>query len=50
MNKILYAIPILAFLCAGLTGCNTTRGLGQDIEQTGEAIEEVAEETEDELE
>lgn len=28
-----------------IAGCNTTRGFGQDVEATGEAIEEAAEET-----
>ncbi|MBT8099035.1 MAG: entericidin A/B family lipoprotein [Gammaproteobacteria bacterium] len=32
-----------------LSACNTTRGLGQDLEATGEKIEEVAEDTKDKL-
>ncbi len=46
MNKI----TLIGFLlgCV-LAGCNTTRGVGQDIEATGQAIEEAAEETKDEL-
>lgn len=32
-----------------VAGCNTTRGFGQDVEATGEAIEEAAEETKEEL-
>lgn len=40
-------IPIFALLAMliSLTACNTTKGLGQDIEATGEAIEEAAEKT-----
>ena len=32
-----------------LAGCNTTRGVGEDVEATGEAIEEAAEDAKDEL-
>lgn len=31
-------------LVVGLAGCNTMEGLGQDLENTGEAIEDEAEE------
>lgn len=30
---------------AGLSACNTIEGMGEDIEATGEAIDEEAEET-----
>ena len=30
--------------------CNTTRGVGEDIEAAGEAVSETAQETEEELE
>lgn len=32
-----------------IAGCNTTRGIGEDVEAAGDTIEEVAEEAEDEL-
>ena len=32
-----------------IAGCNTTRGFGQDVEATGEAIEEAAEEAKEKL-
>jgi predicted small secreted protein len=36
---------LLTFLMgAGLAGCNTMEGLGQDVEEAGEAIEQEAEE------
>lgn len=41
------ALAAPAALCAALlmlAACNTTEGLGQDIENTGEVIEEEAEE------
>ena len=40
---------LLSFAAILVAGCNTTRGLGQDVEATGEAIEEAAEETKEEL-
>lgn len=40
---------VQAFMAFGLSGCNTTQGLGEDVEAAGEAIEETAEEAEDEL-
>ncbi len=48
--KTSIAMLLLTLFAFGLYGCNTTRGLGQDIEATGEKIEEVAENTEEELE
>jgi predicted small secreted protein len=32
-----------------VTGCNTTRGIGQDIEAAGDKIEDVADDAEDRL-
>lgn len=43
--KQLLAIMMLAGFGLGLAGCNTMEGLGQDIEQSGEALEEEAEES-----
>ena len=41
MNKTyLVLLMLLGFV---LSGCNTTRGVGQDIEATGDAIEDAAE-------
>ena len=42
-------ILLSGFAVSMLAACNMTRGLGQDIEATGEKIEEVAEETREEL-
>lgn len=39
----------LALIAATTAACNTTRGIGQDIEATGEKIEEVAEETSEKM-
>ena len=44
MEKI--AMGLLACLMlTGIAGCNTVRGVGQDVEAAGEQIEETAEET-----
>lgn len=37
------------FMAFGLSGCNTTQGFGEDVEAAGDAIEDAAEEAEDEL-
>jgi len=48
--RILPTLMFTIFLAGGIAGCNTTRGIGQDVEAAGEGIEEVAEQTEEELE
>ena len=40
MGKIMFAMAILAFSGAALTACNTVEGFGQDVEATGDAIED----------
>lgn len=43
--------PLVAFAAligaSSLAACNTVEGVGQDVQQAGEAIEETAEETHD---
>jgi predicted small secreted protein len=42
----------LVFLLLGLLGlaaCNTTKGFGQDVEATGDAIEDTAEDVQDDM-
>lgn len=34
-------------LAAGMYGCNTTEGVGEDIEATGDAIDDAAEDAND---
>lgn len=45
------ALAALALILAGgaLTACNTVRGAGQDIEAGGEAIEDAAEDVQEDL-
>lgn len=40
MNKVLITAGALAIIAWGLTGCETTKGAGQDIQNTGENIQE----------
>jgi predicted small secreted protein len=42
MLKRLMALGLLAAVI-GITGCNTMRGMGQDIETAGDKIEDTAE-------
>lgn len=39
-----YALLLMLSLAAGLSGCNTMEGAGQDIERAGDAIEDEARE------
>ena len=52
-RKVLWLFAMVAmglFNMVGLTACNTVRGAGEDIEASGELIQEGAEETEEEIE
>ncbi|GJM10344.1 MAG: hypothetical protein DHS20C11_26200 [Lysobacteraceae bacterium] len=48
MNRLMQLL-LLTILGLGIAGCNTTRGLGQDIEQAGDHIEDAADDAEDAL-
>jgi len=47
MNKI--ALVLMLILAGALSACNTTRGLGEDVEAAGEGIQDVADDAKDEL-
>lgn len=49
MKHYLY-ILLLAAAGIAMSGCNTTKGFGKDVEAAGETIEDVAEDTEEEIE
>ena len=51
MKRILKAWMLLMALAgmASIPACNTTEGVGEDLEEAGEEIEEAADEVEDEL-
>ncbi|KCZ86734.1 small secreted protein [Hyphomonas hirschiana VP5] len=42
-------IPLLALGAVFLVACNTVEGVGEDVQAGGEAIEDTAQATEDEL-
>ncbi|MGN0936309.1 MULTISPECIES: entericidin A/B family lipoprotein [unclassified Acinetobacter] len=46
MKKILAASLMVAFI---LTGCNTVKGMGQDVSKAGDAVTNTAEKTSEEI-
>ena len=46
MRKVLFASVMLAFV---LTGCNTFKGMGEDVSKVGEKVTETAEKTQDKI-
>ena len=46
----LLLVPVVFGLALLTSGCNTTRGMGEDVEAAGGAIAGTAEETEEEME
>ncbi|MFW1690958.1 entericidin A/B family lipoprotein [Acinetobacter ursingii] len=46
MKKILAASIIVAFV---LTGCNTFKGMGQDVSKAGDAVTNTAEKTQNKM-
>ena len=46
----LFGLMALLFMAAVLSGCNTARGVGEDIEAAGGAMSDTAEETEEDIE
>jgi predicted small secreted protein len=50
MHNLKYLPPVLLAVMAASTGaCNTTRGMGEDVEAAGEAVQDAAQDTEDKL-
>lgn len=43
MLSRIFILSILVSMTLGLSACNTTRGAGEDVEATGEAIQRGAE-------
>ncbi|MEG0482425.1 MAG: entericidin A/B family lipoprotein [Acinetobacter sp.] len=46
MKKILIASMVVGFI---LTGCNTVKGVGQDVSKVGDVVTNTAEKTQDKL-
>jgi predicted small secreted protein len=42
LGRLLFAAALILTFAAGSTSCRTTYGLGQDIEKTGDKIQEAA--------
>lgn len=49
MKTIFYMLILIASGLS-LAACNTTRGFGEDVEATGEAVQDVAENAEEQIE
>jgi entericidin B len=51
MSQFIYRVAFFALLLApiGLSACNTVKGVGKDIENTGDAIEDAADDAQEEL-
>lgn len=47
--KILKVLIAMMALSLFISGCNTVRGAGQDIEKGGQEVQEAAEEVSDEI-
>lgn len=42
LRKLVLALAMAGFSVAALSGCNTVEGAGEDIENTGDAIQDSA--------
>lgn len=47
--KTKITVPALALAAFFLSACNTVEGVGRDVQAGGQAVEDVAQDTEDEL-
>jgi len=48
-SKLIGALFVLATLSWALPACNTVEGAGEDIQATGDAISDTADDTKDEI-
>lgn len=46
-NDLVWAALALVLMGASVSACNTTEGFGRDVQATGEAIEDTAEDAHD---
>ena len=49
MKNFFYLLTFIMF-GVSLAACNTTRGIGKDVEATGEAVQDVADNTQEQIE
>jgi predicted small secreted protein len=45
----LFGLIVLFFMMSVLSGCNTMRGMGEDVEAAGGAMSDTAEDVEDDM-
>ena len=48
-ETLLVRVLSVSLAAVALAACNTTRGVGEDVEATGEAVQDAAQSAEDEL-
>ncbi len=51
MARFIHRVALFALLLApiGRSACNTVKGVGKDVENTGDAIEDTADDAQEEL-
>jgi predicted small secreted protein len=48
-KNTVWALALMVLTAAGVTGCNTIRGMGEDVEAAGGAVSGTAEETQQKM-
>ena len=45
----LFGLVVALFVMSALSGCNTVKGMGEDVSATGDAMSDTAQDTEDKM-
>jgi entericidin B len=45
----LFGLVVALFMGSALSGCNTVKGMGEDVSATGDAMSDTAQDTEDKM-
>jgi entericidin B len=45
----LFGLVVALFMMSALSGCNTVKGMGEDVSATGDAMSDTAQDTEDKM-
>ena len=45
----LFGLVAVLFMMSMLSGCNTVKGMGEDVSATGDAVSDTAQDTEDKM-
>ncbi len=48
-KKVSWVFVLMVLTAAGVTGCNTIRGVGEDVQAAGGAVSGTAEKTQDKM-